>query len=271
MAQAGSGGKVTNGVVALSFAAVLAVYSAGFVRTRAAADRLEAQSAERRPAPADSSQAELRAENVRMVVADTSAIAEPVLEPRKKEVAESAPAAAVVHEVPQASASPAVAVSPVPAPANPEPVSAPVIAATPIAPVPAPVPEPTPAQPAAAPIAVAQPAPVQTAVVQPTPAQPAPAQPAPAPPATPKWKDGTYFGWGTSRHGDIQAQVIISGGRIEAATIAQCMTRYPCSVIEMLPPQVAKRQSPDVDYVSRATQSANAFYYAVVQALSKAK
>jgi uncharacterized protein with FMN-binding domain len=42
-------------------------------------------------------------------------------------------------------------------------------------------------------------------------------------------------------------------------------------VIEKLPPQVAARQSPEVDYVSGATQSADAFYYAVVQALSKAK
>jgi uncharacterized protein with FMN-binding domain len=42
-------------------------------------------------------------------------------------------------------------------------------------------------------------------------------------------------------------------------------------VIETLPPQVARRQSADVDYVSGATQSADAFYEAVVAALSKAK
>ena len=35
--------------------------------------------------------------------------------------------------------------------------------------------------------------------------------------------------------------------------------------------EVAERQSPEVDYVSGATQSTNAFYYAVVEALSKAK
>jgi uncharacterized protein with FMN-binding domain len=93
-----------------------------------------------------------------------------------------------------------------------------------------------------------------------------------APPApAPKWKDGTYYGWGTSRHGDIQAEVTIEGGRIASATISQCRTRYPCSVIDRLPPEVAQRQSPDVDYVSGATQSANAFYYAVVDALGKAK
>jgi uncharacterized protein with FMN-binding domain len=91
----------------------------------------------------------------------------------------------------------------------------------------------------------------------------------PAP--TPVWKDGTYTGWGYSRHGDIEAEVVIAGGRILSATISQCRTRYSCSVIEKLPPQVALRQSPDVDYVSGATQSADAFYGAVVAALGKAK
>jgi uncharacterized protein with FMN-binding domain len=85
------------------------------------------------------------------------------------------------------------------------------------------------------------------------------------------WKDGTYTGWGSCRHGDIQAQVVIEGGRIQGATIAQCLTRYSCSVIGRLPPEVAQRQSAEVDYVSGATQSANAFYYAVLDALAKAK
>src|SRR5262249_26106683 len=97
--------------------------------------------------------------------------------------------------------------------------------------------------------------------------------PVPAVPEPPKsqYKDGTYLGWGTSRHGDIQAQVVIESGRIASATIAQWLTRYSWSVIDKLPPQVAQRQSPETDYVSGATQSTNAFYYAVVEALSKAK
>jgi uncharacterized protein with FMN-binding domain len=97
------------------------------------------------------------------------------------------------------------------------------------------------------------------------------AVPAVPEPPKPQYQDGTYFGWGTSRHGDIQARVVIEGGRIAAATIAQCLTRYSCSVIAKLPPQVAERQSPETDYVSGATQSTNAFYYAVVEALAKAK
>jgi uncharacterized protein with FMN-binding domain len=107
-----------------------------------------------------------------------------------------------------------------------------------------------------------------TAVPQPA---AAPATPAPAPAPATAYKDGTYSGWGTSRHGDIQATVVIEHGRIASASISQCYTRYPCSWIVALPPQVAQRQSPEVDYVSGATQSTNAFYYAVIEALSKAK
>jgi len=83
--------------------------------------------------------------------------------------------------------------------------------------------------------------------------------------------DGVYSGWGTSRHGDIQATVEIKGGRITAAYISQCLTRYSCSWIAALPPQVVTRQSAEVDYVSGATQSTNAFYYAIVEAVNKAK
>jgi uncharacterized protein with FMN-binding domain len=86
-----------------------------------------------------------------------------------------------------------------------------------------------------------------------------------------KLKDGTYLGWGTCRHGDIQASVTVENGRITASSIAQCWTRYSCSWVAHLPPQVVARQAPEVDYVSGATQSANAFYWAVVDALSKAK
>jgi hypothetical protein len=48
MKKSGSSKKVANSVVALSSAAVLAVYSAGYTRTRAAAAALEAQQLERR-------------------------------------------------------------------------------------------------------------------------------------------------------------------------------------------------------------------------------
>ena len=85
------------------------------------------------------------------------------------------------------------------------------------------------------------------------------------------YKDGTYFGWGTSRHGDIQASVVIENGRIASTAIAQCRTRYTCDVIAHLPEQVTARQTPDVDVVGGATESSDAFYWAVFDALSRAK
>jgi len=86
-----------------------------------------------------------------------------------------------------------------------------------------------------------------------------------------KYKDGVYLGWGSCRHGDIQASVTVENGRFVSASIAQCWTRYSCSWVAALPGQVVTRQSPNVDYVSGATESANAFYWAVVDALNKAK
>ncbi|HKV49229.1 MAG TPA: FMN-binding protein [Candidatus Acidoferrales bacterium] len=85
------------------------------------------------------------------------------------------------------------------------------------------------------------------------------------------YKDGTYSGWGSCRHGDIQASVTVQDGKIASVAITQCLTRYSCSWIADLPNQVVKRQSPEVDYVSGASQSTDAFYGAVVSALSKAR
>jgi uncharacterized protein with FMN-binding domain len=91
-----------------------------------------------------------------------------------------------------------------------------------------------------------------------------------APPA-PVLHDGTYYGWGTSRHGDIQAEIVIAAGRISSARISRCETRYPCSYIENAPGQVIQRQSPAVDVVAGCTQSIYAFYYAVLEALAQAR
>jgi uncharacterized protein with FMN-binding domain len=248
--------KVANSLVALSSAAVLAVYTAGYVRTRSAADRFALQAAVRRP-----------------VIPAPPFAAPPSIDSRAATHIAAPPTAAT--------GAPDLKVGPTPAP-TPAPVAKPdrdrhrpedggerrrgrkrpqreaetpalserQRVEGPLATLPAPVAEP--------PIAVVEQA-------------PAAAAPAPALPAKPQYKDGTYLGWGTSRHGDIQAAVVIQDGRIASATIAQCLTRYSCSVIAKLPPQVAERQSPETDYVSGATQSTNAFYYAVVDALSKAK
>jgi uncharacterized protein with FMN-binding domain len=97
-----------------------------------------------------------------------------------------------------------------------------------------------------------------------------------APPPVPTiaralYKDGTYTGWGYCRHGDLQAAVTIEAGRIISAKVVQCLTRYSCNWIEPLYPQVVQRQSAEVDYISGASESSDAFYDAVTEALKKAK
>jgi len=232
MTQSGSN-KKANGLVTASCAAVLAVYAAGYVRTQSAADRFSSQVAERRVA-----------------VPDTPVTAPPITEvqPPAPDSSVSTPTPAAISSYPagHAAVEPSSIASVEPAAtAQLPPDAPPAEIAAPALPVAAfPLPE-------AAPVAV-----------------PA-ADPAALPAAL--WKDGTYTGWGYSRHGDIEASVVIEAGRIASATISQCRTRYSCSVIGRLPPQVAQRQSPNVDYVSGATQSADAFYGAVVEALNKAK
>lgn len=219
--------NVGNSLLALSSAAVLAVYAAGYVRTRAAAERF-AQQTEARVRPAFAVPATVTVKPAIPPAATPAASVEPTTpiaspkKPRRKKTVELI------------------------APAAPKELT-----------------EPTEPKELREPKEPKEP----ERVTPPEPKEPS--EPATAKP--PRWKDGTYLGWGTSRHGDIQAQVVIEDGRIASATIAQCLTRYSCSVIAKLPPQVAERQSPEVDYVSGATQSTDAFYYAVVEALSKAK
>ena len=198
--------KISHGLVALSSAAVAAVYSAGYVRTKPAAERFAVHAAERRPvAPSVAPQT-----------------------PAPRASASETTASAVRERVRNTSV----------APAHPE-----------TAPAPAP---PTPEIPAA---------PVQAA------AQPEVASTAPQP----AYKDGTYYGWGSCPHGDIQAAVIIYGGVIQSAFVSQCQTRYSCSIIDKAQNQVVDRQAARVDVISGATESVFAFQDAVTEALSQAK
>lgn len=87
---------------------------------------------------------------------------------------------------------------------------------------------------------------------------------------TARFKDGVFQGRGSCPHGDIVAQVAIKKGQIVYAGIADCLTRYSCSVIHMLPEQIVTRQSTNVDVVSGATESTEAFQDAIADALSKA-
>jgi uncharacterized protein with FMN-binding domain len=260
--------KIGNGLVTLSSAAVLAVYSAGYLRTRSAADRLTLEAAQRRP-PVPSPE---RAGTPAGHAPDQQRPAAPAVAAVPPSDVVKGPAAAAAPPVPPQRKAGVPARTGSTAQTAPKPVvttrdaNEPRAAGTPAPPVEAPAAAPA----AAAPVPV--PAPAVAMSDPPAAAPPAAAPLAPAAAAVPgKWKDGTYTGWGTSRHGDIEATVVVAGGRIASAVISQCLTRYSCSWIAPLPPQVAARQSPEVDYVSGATQSTNAFYYAVVEALSKAK
>jgi len=223
---------IKGNLVGLGSAAVLAVYSAGYARTREAAQRFEGEDRQRHAA----------------LPMTTAAIA--------PEVATPTPTA----EPPVAMRTPTTSKAPATKSSKKTSPSAVTAESKPTTPV------------------------VDTATradTAPTSQPVAPAQTTPTAPATDTatksektqlgWKDGTFTGWGGSRHGDIQATVEIKAGRIVSAWISICATQYSCSWIDSLPGQVVARQSPEVDFVSGATQSTNAFYYAVVQALRKAK
>ncbi len=84
------------------------------------------------------------------------------------------------------------------------------------------------------------------------------------------FRDGTYVGRGNSLHGGVEVTVVVAGGRMRSVEITRCMTRYPCSEIESLPPQALERQSDRIRYVSGATDSSRAFAAAMTAALQQA-
>lgn len=231
----GGDGKISNGLVAASCAAILAVYTAGYSRTRDAAEKFEAQSHERRPARTE--RAVVAAEPDAAPVDTRGATAAAIPAP-------DAPAARTIEPEKVANVTPEPVAKTIETPA---PVAAPI--QTPSTEAPAP----------AASVAAPAPAPVAAAP-----------EPPPPPVAVAKWKDGTYTGWGTCRHGDIEARVVIHEGRIVESGVASCLTRYSCDIIDAIIHQPVQRQSPDIDYVSRATESSDAYYFAVVEALKKA-
>ena len=96
------------------------------------------------------------------------------------------------------------------------------------------------------------------------------ATPVPAVTTQPAYTDGTFVGQGSSRRGDVWVSVRIEAGRIAAVDITRSTLQYPLRDIAGLPAQVVQRQSAQVDIVSRATYSSQAFRTAVSQALAQA-
>jgi len=280
----GANGKVANNLLALSSAAVLAVYAAGYVRTRPFASAFDNETAERRPASPSTPR--------RITPPAQRRAPKPVLGAVAAAPADSSPPNPVAQLTAQTPAQtpasfwtddatssllnrPATSQPATPASA-PEPESVPAPAAPPSSPAPASLPALTPPPVAPTPrLVTAAPAPAPVTIIAPrriVAPPPAPVTPVVAAPAArPRWRDGVYFGWGYSRHGDILARVEIDEGRIISATISECKTRYSCSDIDKLPPQIIARQSVDVDSVTGATESADAFTQGVFEALGQAK
>ena len=236
-----SGKKVSHRLVALSSVAILAVYAAGYDRTTSAANRFDAQATAPR----------------RRAAATGTPSAKPTLAAaalaRNARAAVDAPATRLSSATPEsASAAPVDRVDAVPAltaaynaEATPAIVSESAALSSPAA-----TPNVTPSAPAA----------------NVTPAANIPTQ------GGTFYSDGTYTGWGTCIHGDIQVTLVIKDDFIYSDTITKCLTRYSCSVIDRVPPQLLKLQDPDrIDSVTGATQSVDAYYWAVVDALKKAE
>jgi uncharacterized protein with FMN-binding domain len=238
----------TNRLLVLSSAAVLGVYSAGYLRTKAAAEKFSDGPPLRRAAVP-----------VAIHGSPSPAPAPPALRPIETPGAEKKPADQLPSEIRSKTAH-----SPVGTDAAVETAKPAQKPRASESKAPADETLPTPSLGTGpAPLIAMSPAAVLPAAGQLS-------QLSAVPPA-PKWKDGTYSGWGTCRHGDIEATVTVAAGRITSARVSQCYTRYSCSWIDPIVPQVVARQSPETDYVSGATQSTYAFYYAVIEALSKAK
>lgn len=289
-----------SNLAALGSAAVLTVYAAGWARTKSAADLLDEQSERLLPPRRPPARATMGQVEGTPTARAAQVAAQQTAEPP---TAEPPVAQQTIAEQPVASRSKAEPASVPAATQKAAPVSpAKATVATTSAPS---IPTSTPARtavsgsvPPVAPTAAAQtvaamtPAPATTVPTAPVPAAPvqdpnvvpgaprelatnaqatAPAAKSADAPAGPlTYRDGLYSGWGMSRHGDIEAYVEIKGGRIKSTFIGECLTQYSCSWIAKLPPQVVEYQGSDIDYISGATHSSNAFYYAVVNALKKA-
>lgn len=98
----------------------------------------------------------------------------------------------------------------------------------------------------------------------------APAAPAASARAASAYRDGTYDGSGSNRRGTLDVAVTIQNGAITGAQITRYDMYYSASRISRLPGEVVARQNAQVDMVSGATYSAQAFKQAVSQALLQA-
>lgn len=84
------------------------------------------------------------------------------------------------------------------------------------------------------------------------------------------YKDGTFTGTGMNRRGDIEVAVTLKKDKITDVQISNWGMHYSESDVVGLPSEVIQRQSANVDNVSGATYSSQAFSDAVQDALNQA-
>jgi uncharacterized protein with FMN-binding domain len=117
-----------------------------------------------------------------------------------------------------------------------------------------------------------QKAPVSTPTASSQPQQKAPVS-TPTASSQPKslYKDGIYKGTGSNRRGSIQVAVTIKSDKITDVEISHFAMHYSERDVVGLPSEVLQKQSAQVQNVSGATYSTQAFEDAVQEALSQAR
>jgi uncharacterized protein with FMN-binding domain len=91
------------------------------------------------------------------------------------------------------------------------------------------------------------------------------------PVAAPRYKDGGFTGTGASQYGDLSVEVTVRRGRVASVEVTRATTFFPADAVSPLIPEVIARQSAQLDVVSGATGSSQAFREAVQHALGKAR
>jgi uncharacterized protein with FMN-binding domain len=100
---------------------------------------------------------------------------------------------------------------------------------------------------------------------------PSPSSPSPISQTKSLYKEGTFTGSGSNRRGSIQVAVTIKNDKITDVTFSDFAMHYSIDDVLGLPNEVLQKQSAQVDNVSGATYSTQAFQDAVQEALSQAQ
>jgi uncharacterized protein with FMN-binding domain len=92
-------------------------------------------------------------------------------------------------------------------------------------------------------------------------------------PAAAEWNDGTFTGTGKGFKGDMEVEVVISGGKITDVNVLSHKDTVGFSdpAIEEVPKAIIKAQKTEIDVATGATATENGIIEAVNAALGKAK